>query len=635
MASKCLCMIICLLLFFPQGVWARVQKEIPLVAKMPDRPQPLKARDWKQTAQAYDELVFDFSQEGPFLPLISWDLGPVNFQQKSFFLPSYVGDYRAQPGSQEAINLMAAVVGATLVGIDKSNQHGENWVLMLKEFYNDRNGLNLVLNNPSGNTGSLWYMVFPSMLFFMALDLYPELGGVETLSTSGEPLTMHEIAVRTAYRYLEMVESQEGFSFTGYDFMAQAPIELSWQIEADGAAGLAWLCYQAHRKLGDERFLEGAKKCLLYLTGLDKNPFYEVLLPYGVYSAARLNAEEGLEIDLHTLMRWCFQSSDVRKGWGVIADRWGDYDVHGLVGSRTDGGGYAFAMNSFQMVASLLPVVRYDPRYADTLGKWALQVVNNARLFYPDEIPSELQSNPLWLPFSQGVIAYEGLRKQEHEKTPYATGDAMKGQWASTNYALYGSSHVGFLGGLINVWDGKILQLDLLKTDFGAREAYPTYLYYNATEDEVTITESGLLYDLVTKEFYADNEVTLAANEAAVLVVLPRDKGKVYRGNALVVDDVVVDYMANMVAFVSPQEGELVSGDLTLALDLVLQDNRIEEVVLHLDGKEIYQDRKLPQGSIDTTVFRNGSWHELEVWVTLQNGVRLTDTVRFQVNNPS
>ena len=124
MASKCLCMIICLLLFFPQGVWARVQKEIPLVAKMPDRPQPLKARDWKQTAQAYDELVFDFSQEGPFLPLISWDLGSVNFQQKSFFLPSYVGDYRAQPGSQEAINLMAAVVGATLVGIDKSNQHG-------------------------------------------------------------------------------------------------------------------------------------------------------------------------------------------------------------------------------------------------------------------------------------------------------------------------------------------------------------------------------------------------------------------------------------------------------------------------------------------------------------------------------
>ena len=63
-----------------------MQKEIPLVSKMPDRPEPLKVRDWKQTARAYDGLVFDFSQEGPFLPLISWDLGQVNFQQKSFFL---------------------------------------------------------------------------------------------------------------------------------------------------------------------------------------------------------------------------------------------------------------------------------------------------------------------------------------------------------------------------------------------------------------------------------------------------------------------------------------------------------------------------------------------------------------------
>ena len=634
MAMKCLCMTVCLVLLFSQGVWARAQKEIPLVAKMPDRPEPLQVRDWKQTARAYDELVFDFSHEGLFLPLISWDLGQVNFKQKSFFLPSYVGDYRAQPGGQEAINLMAAVVGATLVGIDKSDQQGENWVLMLNEFYNDRNGLNLVLNNPSGSTGSFWYTVFPSMLFFMVLDLYPELGRAETLSTSGETLTMFEIAVRTAYRYLAMIESQAGFSFTGYDFMAQAPIERRGQMEADGAAGLAWLCYQAYRMLGDERFLVGAEKCLLYLTGLDTNPYYEVLLPYGVYCAALLNAEEGREIDLQTLMKWCFQSSGVRKGWGVITDRWGEYDVHGLVGSRTDGGGYAFAMNSFQMVASLLPVVRYDPRYADTLGKWALQVVNNARLFYPDELPSELQSSPEWLPFSQGAVAYEGLRKREHGKTPYATGDAMKGQWAATNYALYGSSHVGFLAGLISTWDGNVLKLDLLKTDFGGRDAYPTFLYYNATKDEMVITEPGLLYDLVTKEFYADSEVTLAPNESAVLVVLPRDKGKAYRGNTLVIDDLVVDYMANMVAFDRPHEGELVSGDLQLQLDLILQEHCLQEVVLHLDGEEIYRDRTLPQDvSIHTTLLKNGSWHKVEVEVTLQNEVRIGDTVQFQVKN--
>ena len=58
----------------------------------------------------------------------------------------------------------------------------------------------------------------------------------------------------------------------------------------------------------------------------------------------------------------------------------------GLVGSTTDGEGYAFAMNTFQWAGALTPVARYDTRYAHDIGKWMLNLANAARLFYPGSL---------------------------------------------------------------------------------------------------------------------------------------------------------------------------------------------------------------------------------------------------------
>jgi len=51
-------------------------------------------------------------------------------------------------------------------------------------------------------------------------------------------------------------------------------------------------------------------------------------------------------------------------------------------------------------------------------------------------------------------------------KTPFATGDAVNGGWATTNLSLYSGSAVGYLASIINKTnvDG-ILQIDLNKTD--------------------------------------------------------------------------------------------------------------------------------------------------------------------------
>ena len=46
------------------------QRIIPRVEKMPNQPKPYVFKDWKKTAQGFDQYVFDFSQKGDFLPLI-------------------------------------------------------------------------------------------------------------------------------------------------------------------------------------------------------------------------------------------------------------------------------------------------------------------------------------------------------------------------------------------------------------------------------------------------------------------------------------------------------------------------------------------------------------------------------------
>ena len=85
------------------------------------------------------------------------------------------------------------------------------------------------------------------------------------------------------------------------------------------------------------------------------NPLYEMQLPFGALAAARLNAEAGGDYDVRRLLNWSFTPDEpkgnhlpdaptgvTRSGWGVVTGRWGDKTVDGLVGSSSDGGGYAF-----------------------------------------------------------------------------------------------------------------------------------------------------------------------------------------------------------------------------------------------------------------------------------------------------
>ncbi|MDD1641827.1 MAG: hypothetical protein LUQ29_00970, partial [Methylococcaceae bacterium] len=152
------------------------QLNITRIDQMPDLPAPLLIRDWKTVAHTYDSYVFNANKTGQYLPLIRLGTrGQFNYADNTpLFLDSYVGadDHLNQA---EAINIMPAIVGASLAGIDKSNQNGMNWAAMTKDFFNLKNGQNVYLNSYSATSGDdWWYDVMPNVYFYQLRSIYPD-----------------------------------------------------------------------------------------------------------------------------------------------------------------------------------------------------------------------------------------------------------------------------------------------------------------------------------------------------------------------------------------------------------------------------------------------------------------------------
>ncbi len=527
------------------------QKPITQVEKMPNLPQPFAMRDWKSVSQKYDQLVFDFNAKGDFLPLIWPDTTRVNMPRDGFGLPSYVGDTRQGTGSaHEGITCISAVLGASLVGIDKSNQDGRDYVDMLEDYYNSANGQNLVLNSVSAKTGyTFWYEIYPSLLYSALSALYPQKS------------RMAEINRSVAERWYAACQVMGGsdtsfpnFLYTAFNFEEMQPKFNGQWYEPDGAAGVGWLEYMAYVQFKDEKFLQAADWCLQFLMNIERDPLYEVLLPFGAALAVRMNAELGRQYDTQKLINWCFDGSYYRFDWGVNSRRWSDYDTHGLASLRTVASGYAFAMNTFAWAGALTPVARYDVSYGRAIGKWMLNLANSARLFYANALPPDHQSSSFWKGDPDSVIAYEGLQEiSDRGVKVYAAGDPIKMRWGKTDFGLYGSSHVGMLGAIAApTKDEKILQLDLLATDFHHAEAYPTFLYYNpydvSKDVELSLGDQAVdLYDAINHRFMRKNArgtlaLALPADTACVLVQVPRGGKISYQDKKMLINHVVVDF---------------------------------------------------------------------------------------------
>jgi len=534
---------------------AAQQVEISRIELMPNFPQPYDMRDWKAVAQGYDSLVFDQGAFGTYLPLTWIQTSTVNYpDNESFGLHTVVGT--PHTSNAEGINCIPALVGASLVGIDKSNQHGFDYVLGSQEWFNNRPSENVYLNGFVTSSGNdWWYDTMPNVFFYQLKSIYGDYGVSDQQFES------------VGQRWLEAVAHMGGsihpwhygnFNHRAWSLSTMTPLD-NGVVEPEAAGAIGWLLYMAYSQLGDDSLRMGAEWAIEFLNMRNSNPSYEIQMPYGAVIAARMNAELGTTYDVEKLLNWCFDITPLRN-WGATLGTWGGYDCDGLIGEAMYSG-YAFAMNGFQHASALAPLARYDDRFARAMGKWILNLANASRLFYPNYLPPENQDSEAWSyeydPNS--YIAHESMREDWNGNSPFATGDAIRGGWGATNLALYGSSHVGYLGALVDTTNiPGILQLDLLATDWFHAPAYPSYLYYNPYDipqvvELVLPTGTHDIYELTSNQVILNSvsgsvSLNIMEETAWLVAIVPAGGTQTYDYEKLLIDDVVVDYSSDAVA---------------------------------------------------------------------------------------
>lgn len=566
-----------------------------LINMLSNSPSSYSLRDWKQVAQKYTVLASDFSATGKYLPVVSWDVTDPNFQIDTPFIPSFVGI----PQGGDALNVFGTIIGASLVGIDMSQHGGHDWVRSMQQFQGTSVGRKVVGNNKTGQRSSgLWYDVVPGIYFSEAVELYPQAAQIQTpYSFQSGSASMEQVMYETADKWYQVLGflggSQTGIAdFTGVVGFNTVTMEIDGR---DGthpgvlecAAGLAWVEFMAYRKFGDPKFLTGTRWALNYLDAVDRNPMHNgVQIGYGALAAARMNAELGYSFDVDQIFRWTFgEDTALREGWGVLYGSWNGYEVSGLIGTEAARGGAnrAYAKQGFHMVGSLVPMVRYDQRYARAVGKWVLHTASSSRQYYQTYRPDGERDSPLWAGDPDGVVPFESLRgyhPQSYFQGYLADLDAdpnsnpevralvamavtnVPAMWGSgysgavnggIGLCLYFGGDVGILGGIIKPTNvEKILQLDLLRTDFYRETAYPSFLYYNPyTASQAVQLDVGPtpvdLYDTVTHAFIQTNvtgvqSITLPADSARVVVLTPTGGQATVVGRKLLINGVTVDF---------------------------------------------------------------------------------------------
>ncbi|MEA5128865.1 MAG: hypothetical protein VB074_11815 [Proteiniphilum sp.] len=544
------------------------QTSINRVELMPNMPQPYSFLDWEKKARQFDDYVFDFNSKLPAGPMIWLDNNRRNLPQQTFGLFTAVHDVRqgadVNKGEfHESLTSLSALLGAGLIGIDKTHQYGYNFVKMIQNYFNTDNGWNIMMNNTTPEVGSLgggygrdwWYDVLPNVLFYNVCEVFPGVDNVEFIQKAiAEQFTKADSVLNGNYDY------------SYFDYAQMKGMVNHIPLQQDAAGGHGYVLYAAYKKFGDTRYLTHAKSAIEALNNQTESRFYEVLLPIGIYTAARLNAEEGMNYDVMKMLDWVFEgtkSETGRTGWGIIADKWGEYDVSGLQGSITDGGGYAFLMNGILTAMPLVPMVKYEPQFARSIGKWMLNNVNASRFFYPDQIPDENQWLPGMQDYTNSIIAYEGLRLKDDMNSPrledvhpVAIGDGPK--WHKDNpkesmFSLYSTAPVGIFGAMVEKTNvERILKLDCNITDFYSEKSYPFFLIYNPYEEEKKVAyipkEDGVdLFDTISRTYLGRAvtgtvEIAIPPDHSCLVVELPADAEVKKEDGKLWVNKKIISY---------------------------------------------------------------------------------------------
>jgi hypothetical protein len=551
----------------------------PRIEAFPHEPQRYKLIDWRQRAEDFVSFTLDPTRRGDYLPLMWWDDTKIDGRETTFGLPSYVGmkkQWGVFQNTHEGIVTMSTLLSAALLGHDMSryvvpgNTAPVNLVRMQEAYFSAEDGvfLNGVGRGKTG--GTFWYELMPSLLVGSLVATHPgEVSLTEKWHQSCQ-------AWAGAGEHLWQLND---YNFQAYDLRNKRAVVQKWR-EPDAAAGLAFLMQMAHAQGPQEdRFYHEMHHALTWLDRQERNISYELFSPYGVYAAARCNAENGSVYHVERFFGWCFEDSAVRgigphsksldegDGWGVPVGRWNDYDVAGLVGCSRGAlstsklrGGYVFAMETFAYAWPLVAATRYDNRLARSVGKWMYHAAHSARLFYPDQLPPEKQSDWAWAGKFTTSIPYEGLMEKNNltgEPGPFASGDPSNQGWGPINLGIYSGALSGVFGAIVKPTNVEgVLALDTNKTDFFAKPSYPATLVYNPRAEVVHIKlpvgdKPVHVWDAVANVWLAETpvrgecEFPLASDKAVLATFIPADQAPHFDHGRLYGGTVVADYSVN------------------------------------------------------------------------------------------
>ncbi len=641
---------------FVFGTDQAVSKTIRKVDTFPLMPTDFHYTDYAEAAKTLDRLVFDFAENDQAVipnyqpddpstwnPLGFFDDARVSippsvttifYKGRTFGFPTYVGDRRSSSeGPYEAITMLPMVLGASFVGIDKSHQtigdHTYDFVEMTKAFYDI--AIDLVLNT-TGNTvqgKSFWYDLYPQITIARLADLYPD-DDFQMIVTKGADAWL------SALPYMIDSEIGNDYEFTGFDVRFNLPF-IGRHIEPPNG-GLAFVFYAAYQLTDDNKYLEGAKTVLDWLQNTPRNPNYEAMSDFAFYVAAALNRLEGTTYDIQKMIDFVFENDAAfRAGWSVLSDEFNGYPVHGLVGDQQ----YAFAMNSFNLASTLVPTVKYDVRFADDVGTYILNLVNNAKWFFPRQMPLVNQTMTAHLAFDpEGSIIYEGLKRSIGTVSPVAAGDATAMFSQPSDLSLYSSSHLGYLGALVKETNVTgILQIDLNATDSFGDKTYPVHLYRNPYSTRRVIevdVGSGThdLFDAVTKQIVARNvtgvvNIDIKGDTSRVLWTLPANSTFTRTDHIIYVNDVAVAAYQAAVNIVSPGHSsyELRQGDVIRMTYQSPYDDPISNMVIRFGDIVVYDGMPILTFDYDKSVLPDTDY-DLIVEIETENGLYDRSTSR-------
>jgi hypothetical protein len=625
-----------------------ITKRINKVDTFPDLPVNYSYFNYERMAKELDALVFGFADlkeakkpsyisgdQSTWNPLGFWvdqerqpsEYNPLvtGYLKRTFGFPTYVGDNRVLSSGSEAITNLSMILGSSYAGIDKSNQSFGTDIYDFVEMTmsNYDTGSKLV-HNKGAQGQSFWYDIFPQIIFAKLYDLYRD-----------TPY-MKEMVLNGADEWVEALpyflkDGKVDYEFVGYNVVLEAPTVVGNHIEPPNG-GLAFLFYSAYEITKDEKYLKAAKEVLDYFQTYNKNPNYEAMTDYAPYVASILNSKYGTNYDVGKFLDFVFESdSAFRSGWSVMNGSFGPYAVDGLVGQSND---YAFAMNSFHLASVLAPMVKYDSRYASAIGKYLLNLVNNAKVFFPQNLGLSNQSMNNYLKFdAAGSIIYEGFRNNYNGQTGYAMGDATAMFGQPSDLSLYSSALMGALGGIIEESNVKgILKVNLNNTDSYGRNDYENYLFYNPYEVSKTIefTHNGKydLYDAVNKKIVARNvqgtvNVNIPAKGSKVLVVLPAKSEIINDGHYVMVNHLVIaEYKASVNILDIHSRQELTSNSILNVEYFAPLKDEVSTMKIYFDDILAYDGRPLTEFSYDKSILPDTDY-TLKIEITTKNG--LTD----------